>query len=71
MDDIIIPMIRGNMDDIDEDVASFQTDGDAEAPNEHSSGHSSRLIYEREAQIKIDYSNLSDEMREVRFMKIP
>lgn len=65
MEDIVLPMLRGNMDDVDQDGASYQADGDTEAPVDQSSGHSTRIMYEREAQIKIDYHSLDDDLKEL------
>ncbi|XP_063925874.1 structural maintenance of chromosomes protein 1A isoform X2 [Zophobas morio] len=56
MDDIAIPMIVGNMEDI---VASD--------PSQSSSGDTSSTVqqYEKEARIKIDYNVLSDNLKDL------
>ncbi|EFA08076.1 structural maintenance of chromosomes protein 1A [Tribolium castaneum] len=56
MDDVAIPMIVGNMEDI---VASD--------PSQSSSGDTSSTVqqYEKEARIKIDYNMLSDSLKDL------
>ncbi|XP_044268886.1 structural maintenance of chromosomes protein 1A [Tribolium madens] len=56
MDDVAIPMIVGNMEDI---VASD--------PSQSSSGDTSSTVqqYEKEARIKIDYNMLSDTLKDL------
>lgn len=54
MDDIAIPMIVGNMEDI---MASD--------PQSSSSGDNSSVNYEKEARIKIDYNSLLDDLKEL------
>lgn len=58
MEDIAIPMIRGNMEDIA---------GDASTVNESNTDSSvnSQKQYEREKRITIDYSSLPDNLKDV------
>lgn len=56
MDDIAIPMLVGNMEDIVAADPSQSTSND-----NNSSGHQ----YEREARIQIDYSSLSDDLKDL------
>ena len=59
MDNIAIPMSRGNLDEVDEDGA-----GGEDPSIEVSGSQPSHLIYEREANIVIDYDDLEDELKE-------
>ncbi|KAK3102279.1 hypothetical protein FSP39_010179 [Pinctada imbricata] len=67
MDDIRIPMSRGTMEDISrEDEPSSQPDGSqTDTPTDSMSSQGAKAIYEREAQITIDYNNLDDELKEL------
>merc|ERR1712117_1017115 len=58
MDNIAIPMSKGNLDDIDE--------GEGDDPSiEVSGSQPSHVIYEREANIKIDYGSLEERLTEL------
>nr|XP_045603178.1 structural maintenance of chromosomes protein 1A-like [Procambarus clarkii] len=59
MDDIMLPMIRGNMDDIEREGR------ESESTLEFSSEISSQVIYEREARIVMDYSSLPNYRKEL------
>ncbi|KAL7300693.1 hypothetical protein TKK_0006673 [Trichogramma kaykai] len=58
MEDIAIPMIRGNMEDIASDTSAVR---DSEA-NE---SVSTQKQYERESRITIDYSGLQDNLKDI------
>ena len=54
------------MDDISqENDPSSQPDGSQDTPTDSMSSRGARAIYEREARIEIDYSQLEDEYKEV------
>ncbi|KAJ8675161.1 hypothetical protein QAD02_010947 [Eretmocerus hayati] len=59
MEDIAIPMIHGNMEDIagDASTAGNESNNDASV--------SSQKQYERESRITIDYSSLSDNLKDI------
>lgn len=58
MQNIKVPMKRGNLDEIDDDAS--------EDPSiEVSSSQPSHIIYEKEAKIIIDYSNLEEGLTEL------
>ncbi|KAK4292351.1 hypothetical protein Pmani_034870 [Petrolisthes manimaculis] len=59
MDDIMIPMTRGNMEDIDQDGQS------SESTLEYSSGLNTQVMYEKESRIVLDYSSLSENHKEL------
>lgn len=66
MDDIELPMTKGTMDDItQENEMSSQPDGSTETPTDSMSSQGAKRIYEREANIMIDYSRLDDELKEI------
>lgn len=55
-------MLEGSMDDIDHTSSGNQDDMDtSDAP----SSQGTQKIYEKEAKIKVDYSNLSDDLKDV------
>lgn len=56
-------MVEGSMDDIDHTASSQQDDMDT---SDVSGSQSTQKIYEKEAKIKVDYSELSDEVKEVK-----
>ena len=60
MDNIAIPMSRGNLDEVDEDGA-----GGEDPSIEVSGSQPSHLIYEREANIVIDYDDLEADLKEI------
>ena len=63
MEDIRLPMVRGTMDDISqEEGASSQADSEA---LDSMSSQGQKAIYEREAQITIDYERLDDDYKDV------
>ena len=60
MDDTLLPMIRGNMADIENEG------GDGSASTlEYSSGMNSQVMYEKEARIRLDYTNISEHHKEL------
>lgn len=62
LEDIKIPMIEGSMDDIDHTSSGNQDDMDtSDVPG----SQGTQKIYEKEAKIKVDYSDLSDDIKEV------
>ena len=66
MDDIDLPMTKGTMEDItQENEASSQPDGSTETPTDSMSSQGAKRIYEKEANILIDYSRLDDDLKEV------
>ena len=66
MDDIDLPMTSGTMEDItQENEPSSQPDGSTETPTDSMSSQGAKRIYEKEANILIDYSRLDDELKEV------
>ena len=66
MDDIDLPMTKGTMEDItQENEASSQPDGSTETPTDSMSSQGAKRIYEKEANILIDYGRLDDDLKEV------
>lgn len=66
MDDIDLPMTKGTMEDItQENELSSQPDGSTETPTDSMSSQGVKRIYEKEANILIDYSRLDDEHKEI------
>ncbi|XP_035827369.1 structural maintenance of chromosomes protein 1A [Aplysia californica] len=63
MDDIRIPMRRGTMDDISQEGEGG--DGSQETPMDSLSSQGAKAIYEREANLDIDYSVLSEDHKEL------
>ncbi|XP_046363466.1 structural maintenance of chromosomes protein 1A-like [Haliotis rufescens] len=64
MDAVRIPMRRGTMDDISQENDPSNQPSQESATDSNSS-RGARAIYEREARIEIDYSQLDDEHREL------
>ncbi|XP_067127800.1 structural maintenance of chromosomes protein 1A [Centruroides vittatus] len=62
LEDIVIPMQQGTMEDIDHETP-MQTD-DTES-TDISGSQSTQKIYEREAKIRIDYNGLSEEYKDL------
>lgn len=62
LEDIMIPMKRGTMDDIDHTASSQQDDVEL---SDISGSQSTQKIYEKEAKIQVDYSELADELKEL------
>ena len=65
MEDIVIPMSQGNMEDIDQDGNLGES---SSAPNSESMEDSvvnTQAIYERENRIVIDYGFLAEKYREL------
>ena len=62
MEDIRLPMTQGTMDDISQEGEGSQ---DTSSTGESMSSQGAKAIYEREAQIMLDYSALDDEYKEV------
>lgn len=58
MEDITIPMIKGNMEDVGQESSINDSNADA-------STASSQQAYDREARIVIDYSGLSDHLKDI------
>jgi structural maintenance of chromosome 1 len=68
MEDIRLPMERGNMHDITQEGDSSQVDSSmGESQLDSLSTQDQKAIYEREAQIILDYSSLDDDYKEVGF----
>ncbi|XP_057376078.1 structural maintenance of chromosomes protein 1A-like [Daphnia carinata] len=69
MEDIIIPMSRGNMEDIEQDgniTESMNSESVTTAGNDSlSTVANSQTIYEREERIVIDYSDLPDKYKDL------
>ncbi|XP_054718962.1 structural maintenance of chromosomes protein 1A-like [Uloborus diversus] len=61
LEDIKIPMKKGSMDDIDHAASSQQDDVDLET----SGNQSTQRIYEKEAKIVLDYSDLEEDLKEL------
>ncbi|XP_076357354.1 structural maintenance of chromosomes protein 1A-like isoform X3 [Tachypleus tridentatus] len=59
LEDIIIPMKRGSMKDIDQDASQQDESTDI------SGNQNTQRIYEKEAKIQIDYSDLADELKDL------
>ncbi|KAB7504239.1 Structural maintenance of chromosomes protein 1A, partial [Armadillidium nasatum] len=57
MDDILVPMTRGNMEDIENEAAGESV--------EYSSGLDTMSMYEKEARIVLDYSSLGEHHKEL------
>ena len=73
MDDIRLPLHQGSMDDVSQadgsvDLSSSQSEAISELPDSMST-QSAKLIYEREARIRIDYAFLNDDFKEVGFTR--
>lgn len=66
MDDIRLPMLHGTMDDIsqEEGVAS-QADSSTTEACDSMSSQGQRAIFEREAQISLNYARLDDDYKDV------
>ncbi|KAG8231458.1 hypothetical protein J437_LFUL000175 [Ladona fulva] len=60
MEDIVIPMLRGNMEDIEEEGSAMEVDTSTET-----SSASTQQIYERENRIQIDYTLLSENLKDL------
>jgi len=58
MDDTLLPMTRGNMADI-------ENEGSESNDLEYSSGMDTQVMFQREASIRLDYSQLSDQLTEL------
>ena len=67
MEDIRVPMSRGTMEDISQEgEQSSQVDGsEGGAVTDSMSSQGAKRIYEREARIMVDYSNLDDDLKDV------
>ncbi|XP_022235479.1 structural maintenance of chromosomes protein 1A-like [Limulus polyphemus] len=63
LEDIVIPMTKGTMEDIDQDIPASQQE-ESES-TDVSGSQSTQKIYEKEAKIKIDYEQLADEMKDL------
>jgi structural maintenance of chromosome 1 len=63
MDDIRLPMVKGTMDDISQEGGGGAASQDSEVDSMSTQGQ--KAIYEREANIQIDYESLDEEMKEV------
>lgn len=72
MDNINLPMRKGTMEDItQENETSSAIDGtQSEMALDSLSSQGAKKIYEKEALIIIDYSNLDDDLKEVSEMCI-
>lgn len=60
MDDILLPMTRGNMEDIENEGREA-----GESALEYSSGMNTQMMYEKESRIVMDYSLLSEAHKEL------
>ncbi|XP_046405927.1 structural maintenance of chromosomes protein 1A [Ischnura elegans] len=60
MEDIVIPMLRGNMEDIEEEGSAMEVDTSTETGST-----STQQIYERENRIQIDYTLLSENLKDL------
>lgn len=58
MEDISIPMLQGNMEDIGQDTTANDSNAD-------SSVGGSQQIHDRESRIVVDYSGLSDNLKDI------
>ena len=71
MDDIRLPMQRGSMEDISQEgETSSQVDpsnADSTPMQDSMSSQGAKAIYEREQQIMLDYSYLSEDYKDVSF----
>ena len=65
MEGIKLPLTVGSMDDISGETDMSGADGSQDAPPDSMSSQGAKAIYEKEAQIVIDYSALDDEYKEV------
>ena len=63
MDDIRLPMVNGSMDDISQEGAGGRDSQESEMDSMSTQGQ--KAIYEKEANIQIDYENLDDDMKDV------
>ncbi|KAF7992843.1 hypothetical protein HCN44_005187 [Aphidius gifuensis] len=61
MEDITIPMLNGNMEDIADDNGGGQND----TTTNNDSTLNTQQQYERESKIKIDYTQLSDNLKDI------
>ena len=64
MDDIRLPMTQGSMEDITQEGESSQVPS-SDLGVDSMSSQGARAIYEKEANIVIDYDQLSDDYRDV------
>ncbi|XP_055958338.1 structural maintenance of chromosomes protein 1A [Patella vulgata] len=64
MDDIRLPMKRGHMDDITQENEP-SSHADSETPVDSMSSQGAKAIYQKEAQIVIDYSSLTDDYKDL------
>ncbi|XP_042870292.1 structural maintenance of chromosomes protein 1A-like isoform X1 [Penaeus japonicus] len=60
MDDILVPMTRGNMEDIENEGREA-----GESTLEYSSGLNTQVMYEKESRIVLDYTSLSETHKEL------
>ncbi|KAK8723470.1 hypothetical protein OTU49_011730, partial [Cherax quadricarinatus] len=60
MEDIRVPMIQGNLDDVER-----EDQGASASTSEYSSEISTRVVYEREERIVVDYSALPDSLKDL------
>ena len=65
MEGIKLPLTQGSMDDISGETDMSGADGSQETPLDSMSTQGAKAIYEKEAQILIDYSALDDEYKDV------
>ena len=63
MEGVDVPMTRGSMNDIAQEVDTGASQTDSTADSMSTQG--ARQIYEREAHIVVDYSHLDDEYKDV------
>ena len=60
MDDILVPMTRGNMEDIENEGRDA-----SESTLEYSSGLNTQVMYEKESRIILDYSTLNENHKDL------
>ncbi|KAI5727295.1 hypothetical protein M8J77_000374 [Diaphorina citri] len=59
MNDIVLPMLRGSMQDIIQDVSGLEEGSVLDSSQQN------QLLYEREARIQLNYSELSDNLKDL------
>lgn len=62
MDDVRLPMLRGTMDDISQEGEGVDSQ---DTPMDSMSSQGAKAIYEKEANLEIDYISLSEDYKEV------
>ena len=65
MEGIKLPLTQGSMEHISGETDMSGVDGSQDAPPDSMSSQGAKAIYEREAQILVNYSALDEEYKEV------